>query len=95
VIVHYFHNMRISIAPHKANSILIVDSDAVLAFPASAELFQPVPRGYAQILQCQRGVEDVELLQSLPIQLRGKTLASARRPKSLGVRIPESRDHDT
>lgn len=44
VIVRDFHTMSVSLAPFKADSKLVVDSNAVLAFAVSGEGFQAVSR---------------------------------------------------
>jgi hypothetical protein len=72
---------------------LIVDTDAVLTFPISAQPFQPVTRRHGQVFQRQSGVQDVQLFQPLPVQLGWQSPASACRPKPFGISIPEPSDH--
>jgi hypothetical protein len=93
VIVHYFHVVRISVAPDKTNAVPVVDADTVLAFPVSAQAFQTVARRHEQVFQPQRGVQDVQFLQTLPVELGGQALALARRPQSFGIPITESGNH--
>jgi hypothetical protein len=52
---------RAVIPPAEAYSPLIIDSDAVLATPITAELLQPVAWRHAQVLQVLRAVEHLQL----------------------------------
>jgi hypothetical protein len=72
--------MRISVAPNKTDAVVVIDADAVLAFTVSAQPFQPVAGWHGQVLQSQRGVQNVQFFQSLPVQLVWQPPASASGP---------------
>jgi hypothetical protein len=55
MVVYDLNVVRIALAPAKANSPLIVDPDAVLAFPIAPQGFQPVP-WQPQIPEASRGI---------------------------------------
>jgi len=57
MIVYDFNFERIARPPCKANPVLIVHPDAVLAFPITFERFQPVAWRHSQILQRLRTME--------------------------------------
>lgn len=79
--------------PDKTDAVSVVDADAVPAFPITAQSLQPVTGRRHEVFHPQRGVQDVQLLQTLPVELGRQTLAPASRPKSFGIRITESGDH--
>ena len=47
-------------APHKADSILVIDANAVLSLPVAAKLFQPVSGRAFQVVKGCRIVEHRE-----------------------------------
>jgi hypothetical protein len=47
--------------PGKADSPLIIDSDAVLPHPFAPESLQSIPRGYPQIVERLRSIDDQQL----------------------------------
>jgi hypothetical protein len=55
MVVYDLNVVRIALAPAKANSPLIVDPDAVLAFPIAPQGFQPIP-WQPQIPEASRGI---------------------------------------
>src|SRR3972149_8996571 len=50
MIINYFHIISIIFRPAEANTPLVVDADAMLAYAVAEEFFQPVSRWNAQIL---------------------------------------------
>jgi hypothetical protein len=48
VIVRDFDFESITIAPDEADPPLVIDADAVLAFPTSLQLFQPIARRHPE-----------------------------------------------
>lgn len=93
MIVRDFHAVRVSLPPHEAGAVLVVDADAVLTFPASPQLLQPVAGRRREVLRRQRGIQNVELPQRRAIEPRRQTPALAGCPKLLGIRIPKPGDH--
>src|SRR5438034_7686657 len=61
MIVDDFDVPRAVISPAKANSPLIVDSDAMLPTPITADLLQPIAGRHAQVTQILRAVEHLQL----------------------------------
>jgi hypothetical protein len=57
MIVRDFNLERVVTAPHKTDSILIVDPNTVLPLPISAELLQLVPRRTFQVVQSRGTIE--------------------------------------
>jgi hypothetical protein len=93
VIVNHFHIVRIPASPDKTDAVLIVDANAVLAFPVTAQSFQPVAWRHGQILQRQRGIQNIQFLHRLPVQISRQPFAFAGLPKLLGIRIATTGDH--
>jgi hypothetical protein len=84
VIVHHFNIVSISVVPDKTDAVSVVDVDAVPAFPITAQSLQPVTGRHHEVFQPQRGVQDVQFLQTPPVKLGWQTLAPASR-QSLSV----------
>src|SRR5438876_1089921 len=61
MIVDDFDLPRAVVSPPKADSPLIVDSNAVLPTPITAEFLQPVTRRHTQVVQILRAVEHLQL----------------------------------
>ena len=54
------HNLRVGstfVRPHEAQPPLVIDADAVLAFPVSSQHFQTVAGRAAQKIQCLRCIQ--------------------------------------
>ena len=51
MVVRQFNVERIAVFPTKTDSVLIVDSNAVLSNPVPLQAFKPIPRGNSQIVQ--------------------------------------------
>ena len=51
VIVDNHYCFRSIIGPNKADSILVIDPDAVLARPFTTQTLEPVPGWYTQLFQ--------------------------------------------
>jgi hypothetical protein len=60
VIVDDFDVIGSILLPHKTNTKLIVDADAVLAPPLTRQRFQPVTRGLAEIVKAGGCVHPVQ-----------------------------------
>ncbi len=84
----------ITLLPHEADAMLIVDPDAMLAPAFAVQRLQPVPGRHAQIIQRHRGMQQEELLERPHSQIGGNPSASPRLPKLLRIRVPETRYHD-
>jgi hypothetical protein len=61
MVVHDRDVVRIAVAPAKADSPLIVDSNAVLAGPIAAQLLQPIAGRDSKIVQDLAGVHQQQL----------------------------------
>lgn len=92
MIVGYFDFMRSVLLPDEANSILIIDSDAVLACPITLECLQPVPRRNLQILEAGAGLDLIQLSQCGSCDCRPFTTLSSLE-ESLSVLVAEALDH--
>jgi hypothetical protein len=57
VVVHDLDVGGSCVGPDEADPPLLVDPDAVLASPFSAECFQPVAGRYAEVIECFGGIQ--------------------------------------
>jgi hypothetical protein len=77
VVVRDFNIVRISIGPPEADSILIVDTYAMLTSAIALQRLQPIPREYQEIVEFACGIDHPKLLQS-------PTCATLKRPTRAG-----------
>jgi hypothetical protein len=80
--------------PAKADSILVVDANAVLATPVSVQCFQPVPWRGSQIFKDLSVVDHFELSHCDSPEIRWKSLAGAIAPELFHLSCFEGRDDD-
>ena len=57
MVVDDFHIVGVAIPPNEADAILIIDSDAVLAFALAVQSLQPVSGRNIQIIQRHGGMQ--------------------------------------
>src|SRR5207248_1858333 len=81
MIVDDFDVPRAVVSPSKADSPLIVDPDAVLPTPITAEFLQPVTGRHTQVIQILRAVEHLQL--SLRLCLERAELSRRAAPEQL------------
>jgi hypothetical protein len=93
MVVDDFHIVGVAVPPHEADTILIIDSDAVLSLALAMQGLQPVSGGNIQIIQRHGGMQQEELLQCPHFQIGGNPSASPRLPKLLRISIPEACYH--
>jgi hypothetical protein len=78
--------------PDKANSELIVDSDAVLSRSISLKRFQPVARRNAKIVESEAGLYLIEFAKRHGRDSR-PAAARASFKEELRIRVIEALDH--
>jgi hypothetical protein len=78
--------------PAEAETVLVVDTDAMLTRAVALEYFEPVPRGHAKVVEPPRDLQLPEFAPGDGLD-GGESLdpRSARKPLGLGVR--ERDDH--
>jgi hypothetical protein len=55
------------VCPGETDPPLLVDPDAVLAGPVTVEGFEPIARGYPQIVECLGGLKHHQLAERDPL----------------------------
>jgi hypothetical protein len=92
VIIDHFHVIGMTDSPHKADSPLIIDANAVLSCTIAPELLEAVARRHSKVCQRRGGVKHDEFLSS--------TSLHAARPAPHGLaaeqplRVPASKRGD-
>ena len=71
MIFNYFYIISIAFFPFKADSPLVIDSDAVLAFPVLPEFFKAVSRWDFQINQIPCRIDYPQLSYGRPVNAIG------------------------
>jgi hypothetical protein len=79
VVVRDLDVLDMAILPAEADSVLLVDADAVLAFPVAAESLEPVARWRCEFEQRTDSVQLVELAPGHWPELSWTGLARRRR----------------
>jgi len=75
--------------PSKADPPLVIDPDAVLTDPVSAELLKPVSRRHLKVSDHFCCIQDRELSQGDPLEITVKLLDPGPLPDSFGLFVTE------
>jgi hypothetical protein len=59
----------VSVAPRETDSPLSINTNAVLAFPITLQRFQPVSRRNGQTFETNRGVQQLQLVKRLLLNI--------------------------
>ncbi len=94
MVIQDFHIPDMATFEPKADPPLFVDTDAPLTGAVAGEGFQPVPRGYSQIIEPLGAVEHSHLTQS-DCGYVGKTRNAATLEQGFGVVALEGRNHQS
>jgi hypothetical protein len=94
VVVRDLDVVGVTTPPSEADPPLVIDPDAVLPLPITAQSFQPVARRDAQVVQAVRSVQHPELPQCHPLHIGSKPPDGVPFEQPLGVSIAEALDHD-
>jgi len=79
--------------PDKADPPLVVDANAVLAFPVSRDRFKSIAWGNPQILNILGGVQHAQLATHYGLKIAGRSPDHAAVPDGFRLRILECPDH--
>lgn len=93
MIIDDFNVVSVPSAPYEAQPILIVDANAVLAFPVPRQRFQTVSRWPKQIRKTLDGIKHRNLLQRRSTNVRRDAPALAGFPQHLRIGVREAPDH--
>jgi len=87
VVVNNLNPFWTSVAPPKADTPLIIDSDTVLPRTITAQMLKPVARRNPKILQTTRGVNLPQLAQrnASDAQVEGRNRLPRKQPLSLAI----------
>jgi hypothetical protein len=92
VVVHDLDVLRFAVLPHEADSILVIDPDAVLPPPITAKGLEVIARKRAQVVESLGRVQ----LRQLALSDPGNVPEPPRRvtlEQRLGISVPEGPDH--
>ena len=97
MVVHDLDVLRPIVSPDKANSELIIDSDAVLPCTVSPKGLQSIAGGHPQFLQTDNRIQVLKFSDSHRPECPGARLASSLRVSAveqvLRAGVSESPDH--
>jgi hypothetical protein len=93
VIIDDRHVVGVAIPPSETDPPLIVDANAVLPGPITAQLLQAVSGRDAKIIQDLRRVDRNKLPEHNPSQLGRVTADRLARKEALGITVAEALDH--
>jgi len=87
VVVNNLNPFWTSVAPPKADTPLIIDSDTVLPRTITAQMLKPVARRNPKILQTTRGVNLPQLAQrnASDARVEGRNRLPRKQPLSLAI----------
>jgi hypothetical protein len=93
VIVNDLDVIGVTVGPAKADSLLIIDSDAVLSPAISGEFLQTICRRHSEFVQGSGGVYDQQLAQRYTVQVGRQPANPVSLEESFGVPIAEAPNH--
>lgn len=94
MIISNFNFVRIAISPQKADAVLLIDANRMLAFATSLERLKRVSRRRLKIANIPRIVEHNELATRDAFE-RDKASDALPIPEALGIAVAEASDHVT
>jgi hypothetical protein len=93
VVIHYLYIVCVSVLPFEADTVSIIDPNAMLALAVMFQSFQTVCRRNAKLVEFLNAVQPCEL----PIAHRSKfcrdAAAFASVPEKFGICVLEALDH--
>lgn len=92
MVIDDFNLVSVSLSPHKADTPLVIDPNAVLALPVATKRFKPVARRDGQVTELRRGIK----LGQLPLRdpLEGPKAFHPLPPvEAFGILRTEGPDH--
>ena len=93
MIVGDFQLHRALFCPAKAHTALVVDADAVLARPVTAQGFQPVGRRQPQVIQRRRGKQTLQPHSRPPLDVWRQAADRLPVEEPFSVIVPETIHH--
>jgi hypothetical protein len=93
VVISNFNLVRVSFAPSKAYSPLVVDSDAVLSVAVPLEFLEAISRRHTKILQRFRGIKQSQLAEGDPLKFACESLDLFAFKELFRILIGETPDH--
>jgi hypothetical protein len=91
VIIGNLYHVRITDAPDKANTILVVYANAMLTLAIAGQFFEPVSWWNSQVFNPRRGVQHGQLSERHCGGRRSSRLPGT--PNPFGIGIGEALDH--
>lgn len=86
MVIRNFHIISVAVAPFEADSVLIIDPDAVLAPAITLEGFHPVTRQSGEISQLVCSIDHAELLEGSPdAAVKAPAVASGVQPLGFAI----------
>lgn len=93
MVIHNLHLVRMTALPPKADAPLVVDSDAMLALPASFKELKPVARRHRHLPQFGGRVQGEELPSRAPLNPRREPAGEFRSKQPLGLHTRKAQNH--
>ena len=93
MVIRDFHVVGVAVFPAETDAPLVVDADAVLAFPVAFERFEPVARRHAQVFKRRRCIEQDELAVHHSLKALRQPTGNKATVNFLRFRIGEALDH--
>ena len=94
MVVDYLDAPGVTIAPHEADTPLIVDANRVLAVAVAAQGLQAIAGRRAQIIEQDGRIDGQELRSRARLNLRRQTANGVASEDGRGPLVGEASDHD-
>src|SRR5271165_1357998 len=93
VVIHYLNIVGVSIAPNKADAVLVVDANGMLSFAITPQLLQVVAGWHAKVLNCERSIQDHQFSSCNFTKIGRNAAAPACSPERFSIVVSEARNH--
>jgi hypothetical protein len=93
MVIDDLYVFRVVVLPAKADAILIVDANAVVAFAVFDERFEMVSGRHFKVIERNGRVQDRQFLPGGAAKIGRDAAALASFPKELCVRVAKALDH--
>ena len=93
MVIHNFNVPCIRALPAEADTPLVIDANAVLAFALALQGFESIAGRYTQIVEAPGLIQQKEFPSRDPLNLRRQPPRGLIRKQSLGLRVGEAAYH--
>jgi hypothetical protein len=93
MVIDNLHVVRVAALPAETNTILVVNTDALLPRTVTPQLLQAVSGRDTEVIQRLRSVDEQQLPQRRTLERLGELTAALAPEEAFGLTVAEAPDH--